>query len=353
MERSAYLKKLSRIDPAAADKVQGCGTYGKLQLVTMPSGKRQLVGGACDSWLCPSCGPRKAAAAGRQLEAVVGHLTALEGIAPDRFVFGAVTMAKWHGTLEDRMELLSETLTAATNQRWWKRAVMGYEIAQDYSGTALAGIHGHWHLFLVMAPDADLEAFKHQLHAFFQKRIGSHLVNWGSPGERRWDAWLAPAMLTPTLYRDQHGQTWKASIEMAACNLKADKGGAYRNLYDRQLMDLAQIVPEMRSHDAIRRGGIIATTRKVLGLSSKLRKTIRQHGNLVEDIPPALWAQTSPEARRVFRQLVEDPNTPAGLISDLVYVAQRGLIGPTSWGMWVLEAATDPDPTGEYTAHAA
>lgn len=345
-DRASFLRKTKGIDEALSFKIQGCGTYGTLRLVSLPDGSRQLQGAGCGSTLCPTCGPKQALAAAQQLSDVVRHLTCEGGISPDRFVWGAVTMAKWHGSLMERMELLGGTLEAAVNQRWWKRLVLGYEFAQDYSGTG--SIHGHWHVFLVLAPGADMEAFKAKLHSFFQDRIGSHLVQWDSDVDH-WNDWLQVARLSPTVYRYHHGHVWKHAHEIEGCHTKPCKRGTYKNLYDRSRSDLAQIIPVMRRWDTVRRGGIISTTRKHLGLGARIKKTIADHGSAT--IPAAFWNQVEKSAQQTFLHLVADPSTPAGLITDLVTLAD--FLSPEGWGAAVEEALIDPDPTGEYAAAEA
>jgi hypothetical protein len=79
-------------------------------------------------------------------------------------------------------------------------------------------------------------------------------------------------------------------------------------------------------------------------IGSRIKTAIRTHDTR-HPIPPALWAQVTPAARRAFQQLLDDPSIPAALIHDLVGAAQSGwgsLGTPEGWGAWVLEIAAAP-----------
>jgi len=162
-------------------------------------------------------------------------------------------MASWYGTLLERVTLLCDTLTSARKCAFWKNNVLGYEEVLHYSGTG--DIHGHVQPLYILKPDADTEGFKRSLHAYLQKRIGKHYVNY----KKIEMTWLQPATPDPELCHYLHGDMMKS-------------GGFVRRSFN----DLKQIVPCIRATDSVRRGGIINETRKEQGMNKPQKQSSTQ-----------------------------------------------------------------------------
>ena len=293
-----YLSTLFLIHTKYGFKVRGCGGYG-----ITSSSDHTAPGVRCDCPVCPRCIPIKAKLNADQLWQVVRVIQ--EGsLQPASFATGSITMSSEHDTLNVRMKLLGDSLAAAKDLAWWRKAVLGYEEIFHYSGSNT--IHGHIQVFYVMKPNADLEMFKRSLYAYFQKRIGSDLIKWNH-SKAEWLAWLQPAAPEPALFYYLHSDLMKS-------------GNGYTNFCDRKHSDLKQIIPCISSFDQVRRGGIISTTRKELGMTRATRKpsalevkidelaqqdspdiTLSQAFNLIEQ-SEAEYEESLKNLRRVWRK---------------------------------------------------
>lgn len=287
-------------------------------------GQRRLIGGKCKDPLCTECGPLIAARETRLLSDTVKHLTTEEGIAADRFVFGAITMSHQniHDTAE-RADLLEAALTEWTEQPWFARLVLGWAFAFDASGTLRRHhgvLHAHWHVLLVLRPGVDLEHFKEKSHDWFQKRLGRENVRWNSD-QGQWDSWLGPAHLTPATVNGKPGFLWKGAHEVGACSMKPGKHReGHRNLFMRSEEDLRVLVPLMVKHAPLRRGGIVATVHDLL----EHRDAIHEAATVLETkaLPEGLWTRIDALTRMLLLHLISDARHPDDMIRDLLHRAR-------------------------------
>lgn len=298
---------IAKIDQALSKRIRGCGTYGTVQVYFSTKGKASIYGGLCGSRMCPTCAQRLAKEDTQTLSDVIFYLTSVEAFKEEQFLFGALTMSKY--PIPDPMSratLLSDTIKSWIRQRWFKSVILGYEIGLDIAGSELAdGLHIHFHPLLITKPNIDIEDFKQRTHLYFQSKMGTRNINWGSPGDERWDNWLQPAKLSPSLYKYFHGFAWKGSHEVAACSFKNDKIlHSYSNLFNRHPEDLKEIVPIMRKLDSVRRGGLIPKVRKLITAQNEIRACIGGNGL---EIPPAFWSQVPFRTRRRVAKVLGSP----------------------------------------------
>jgi len=338
-DRATWLTKLEQIDPDAARAVRGCGTYGVPRLVLGTTGKNRVIGGLCKRhWDCPTCAAIHAKQSSQQLSDLVGYLTTHEGLQPGQFLFATLGMRATIGSTRDRVEAMNKALTKLVNQRWFKVAILGYEMAWDFAGSlqdpARPWINAHLHGLWITRPGVDLEDFKHQVFDYMKGQLGD-LIGWDQhPG--LWNDWLQPAQLSPALWQYLHGHVWRGSHEVGATVMKHDKQrGSYRNHFDRQPEDLAEIQPLIRAQLVrTRRGGIVPKVRRILSLQDEVHHDITR--GEVLPLPPQ-YRHASQAARRLFRQLVENPSTPAALVRKLVKAPAT--VPPEEWEAVVLERA--------------
>lgn len=326
--RDQWVKVLEGIGSPLAQRIAACGSRGGMRVEVTPYGRR-LVGGKCMDPLCTECGPQIAARESRLLSDTVNFLTAEEGIAGDRFVFGAITMS--HQTIPDtaqRVDLLEAALTEWTQQPWFNRFVLGWAFAFDVSGTLRRHhgvLHAHWHVFLVLRPDADLEHFKEKSHDWFQKRLGRENVRW-KRDQAQWDSWISPAHLTPSTLNGKPGYIWKGAHEIGACSMKQGKHGeGHRNLYTRSEEDLRVLVPLMQKHGPVRRGGIVASVHDLL----EHRDAIHEAATLLETkaLPDGLWARIDAITRMLLLHLVSEERHSDEVVRDLIHRARTMPLG--------------------------
>nr|WP_320133182.1 hypothetical protein [uncultured Holophaga sp.] len=337
--RTHWVGILESIDPALARRVAACGSHGNLRAEFTPQGRR-LVGGKCKDPLCAECGPQIAARASRLLSDTVLYLTAEEGIAPNRFVFGAITMSHQHiKDTAERMNLLEAAMTEWAQQAWFSRAVLGWEFALDVSGTLRRHrgvLHAHWHVLLVLRPGVDLEPFKEKSHDWFQTRLGRDNVRWNSDQEQ-WDAWLGPARLTPSTLNGKHGFIWKAAAEVGACLLKPGKRGeAHSSFYTRSEEDLRVLVPLMQQHAPMTRGGILAKVHAIL----ELRDEVHEDATVTSTkaLPDDLWARIDALTRLFLHHVVCSAKHADAQVTHLLHSARTMPL--EAWEAAVLHMAT-------------
>jgi hypothetical protein len=273
----------------------------------------------------------------KQLSDVVHFLTAQEGFKPAQFLFATLTTRSSMGTTEQRVSAMNAALTKLVNQRWWKRDVLGYEMAWDFSGSMDSPdgwLNAHLHGLWITRDGVDCEELKRRVFGYLKGQLGD-LIGWDESA-MVWRRTLEPARLTPGLGRYIHGHVWRGSHEVGATVMKHDKQrGAYRNHFERSVADLAEIQPLIRAQLLrVRRGGIVSKVRQLLTLRADIHDdvtTAEQH-----QVPPH-YRNGSHEARRAFRQLIEDPRTPAGLRLKLIEVPPD--ITVERWEAVVIERA--------------
>lgn len=340
VDTGKWITKLATVDPDAAFAVRGCGTYGRPRILTGRDGRHRLSGGLCKrGWDCPDCASRQAALSTQQLSELVHYLTAREGFKPSQFLFATLTMRSSMGTTRDRVEAMGAALTKLMNQRWFKRDVLGYEMAWDLAGSltnpAAPWINAHLHGLWIVRDGVDCEDLKQRVFDFLKRELGD-LIGWDE-SSNVWRKTLEPAILSPGLGRYIHGHVWRGSHEVGATVLKGDKQrGAYKNHFDRQVVDLAEIQPLIRAQLLrVRRGGIVSKVRQLL----TLRDDIHQDASTAEQhqVPPH-YRHASSAARAAFRQLVEDPWTSPQLLHKLVTVPAD--VPVERWESVVLERGT-------------
>lgn len=341
-DHSAWLAKLEAIDPDAAKAVRGCGTYGAPRLVLGTNGKNRVTGGLCKRhWDCPTCTAIHAKQSSQQLSDLVRYLTAQEGLQPEQFLFATLGMRTTIGSTMDRVEAMNAALTKLVNQRWFKAAVLGYEMAWDFAGSlqdpARPWINAHTHGLWITVPGVDLEGFKHQVFDYMKGQLGD-LIGWDQHPSL-WNDWLQPAKLSPALGRYIHkcaGHVWRGSHEVGATAMKHDKQrDSYQNHFERHLEDLAEIQPLIRAQLVrIRRGGIVPKVRRMLSLQDEIHHDVTK----AEVVPlPPQYRHASQTTRRLFRQIVVDPSTPAALVRKLVKVPPT--VPLEDWEAVILERA--------------
>ncbi|MDP2815579.1 MAG: hypothetical protein Q8O19_02740 [Rectinemataceae bacterium] len=318
--RKQWVKTLESIDPAVAQRVAMCGSHGNLRMELTPQGRR-LVGGKCKEHLCAECGAQIADRDSRLLSDAVLYLTAEEGIAPDRFVFGAITMSHQHiQDTPERVQMLNDAMTEWTQQAWFPRFVVGWEFALDVSGTLRhhrGVLHAHWHVLLVLRPGIDLEHLKQKTHNWFQKRLGRENVNWKTDQDQ-WNSWLSPAHLTPASLNGKPGFAWKGASEVGACHMKAGKRGeGYSSLYTRSKEDLALLVPLMQQNPPVVRGGIVASVHTHL----ELRDEIHEAATVIDTkaMPDDLWAKADALTRLILQHVVSSAEYDDAQVMNLLH----------------------------------
>lgn len=302
-----WMRRLHTVDPDRWERVRTCGSSGDLYVEFTPTGRR-LRGGWCMDPFCAECGPRLADRESQLLSDSIFHLTAVEGVAPDRIVFGGITMTNTKNPdTQVRTEMLHAAMEAWTACWWFRDGVRGWVFAFDVSGTLgrqNSALHTHWHILLVLAPDADLEGFKDRTHDLFRKRLGKENVWWRSNPEQ-WDSWLKPAKLTPAEQSGQAGYVWKPSAEVGACLLKAGKRGeGYSSFYDRSEQDLKALLPLMNEFPLVTRGGILADTHDMLELRDLVHERAILQDRMI--LPDQLWVNLSSFARRDLLYLLRN-----------------------------------------------
>lgn len=333
-----WLKVLSGIDDDLARRVAACGSMGDMRVEFTPQGRR-LVGGKCQNPFCLDCGSQLAARESRLLSDTVLHLTAEEGIAPDRFAFGAITMS--HLITQDtteRAEMLEAALTDWAAQGWFSRSVLGWAFAFDAAGTLRRHhgvLHVHWHVLLVLRPGVDLEHFKEKSHDWFQKRLGRNQVRWHTD-QAQWDGWLSPAHLTRDSIGGKPGFTWKASSEVGACSMKAGKRmESYSNLYTRSEDDLRVLVPFMQKHNPIKRGGIVDSTQRLM----ELRDEVHEAATVLEvkAMPAGFWGRISSVSRGLLLGVMNAAEIGDEEVRALLHKAR--MMGVEAWEEEVVRVA--------------
>lgn len=317
--RAAWNRTLHGIDPALSETLASCGSHGPLQVVFTPTGRR-LEGGCCQDPLCIACGPQLAARESRLLSDTILHLTAEEGLAPDQFVFGAITMSHAHiPDTQERVQSLGTAMEAWTRQSWFGRFILGWAFAFDVAGTLRRNhgvLHAHWHVFLVMRQGADLERFKEKTHDWFQAQVGRRHVRWNTDPDQ-WASWLGIAHLTPTEGNGKSGYRWRASSEVGACLLKPGKHNeGHSSFYTRHAEDLKALVPLMKEHARITRGGIVAKMHTLLELRDEVHQEASIHS--IMRLPDALWAKLDDLTRRFLLNAVHSARYSEAMIRDLV-----------------------------------
>jgi len=337
VDRNVWITKLEKVDPKAAHAVYGCGTYGTASLAIGADNKVRLYGGLCKRhWDCPICGAIHAKQSTEQLSDVVEYLTTHEGMKEEQFIFVTLGMRNSTRTsTRERVERMGDALTKLVNQRWFKRQVLGYEMAWDFAGSLLNGrrpwINAHLHGLWIIREGVVLDDLKHQVFDFLKRELGN-LIGWDEHPEL-WEEFMQHAMLSPAMGGYIHGRIWRGSHEVGATNMKHDKQlGGYRNHFDRDIRDLEEIQPLIRSQLVRnRRGGIIPKVRKVLSL----REEIHDDVATMERLPlPPQFRLASSSARKAFRELVAEARTPLKLLQWLMEVPEH--ISPERWESEVL-----------------
>ena len=335
VNRDTWLTRLGQVDPDTAYIVKGCGTYGQVSLRIGPN-RSWLTGGLCKRvWDCPTCAAIQARESSQQLSDVIEYLTSIESLKPEQFLFATLGMRTTIGTTMERVQCMGKALTKLVNQRWFKDCVLGYELAWDFAGSLLnpqrPWIHAHLHGLWIIRKGVELEGFKHQVFAYMKEQLGD-LIGWDHP--ETWEQWLQPAILSPALGNYIHGHRWKASIEVAGTIMKADKQrGGYRNYFDRDPVDLAEIQPIIRAQLVrVRRGGVIPKVRRLLDSQDAIHRDI----NTVTGLPlPPHYRNATAAVRRAFRELANNPSIPLDLLRQLVQVPEHVTV--EKWSLKVEE----------------
>ena len=255
--REAYIEKVRATHPKHAEKIKWCGNHGPKRIASGNSNK--LIGARCDCGICDMCAPIRARKNAQELIAVVDNLILDKGVNPDRIVVGRFTMSNHHHTPKEQVDLLSDTVNRARDMSWWEAAIDGDEETLHTSGSNRINVF--LYILLVIKPNADLEEFKRSCFGYFQKRIGTRLVQWDTTPEQ-WHEWLKPANIKPDLFYFMH-----SNLLMA--------GHDFWDFFHRSKADLNQLIPCYSNRDSVSRGGVIADVRKELGFNCRQKKTVK------------------------------------------------------------------------------